>query len=105
MFNRFTPVMTKNLNPVSDLCRIKLKEKLEKSHKPRRKYRKVKNKIKIPKVVSNYKNPNSEIIPLEIRNKNSKQDSNIINYKKFIDFNKCLDQIEEYCKKEYKQLQ
>jgi hypothetical protein len=96
--------MARNLNPIPDSCRIKLKEKLEKVHKPKRKYRKVKNEVNIPKVVSNYKNPNSELIPLELRKKNIKQETNIVNYKKFIDFNKFLDKIEEYCRREYKQL-
>ncbi|WUR04868.1 uncharacterized protein VNE69_11038 [Vairimorpha necatrix] len=95
--------MSRSLKPLEDYCKVEKREKKEKEYKPKRVYRKVKNNINIPPVISRYKNPTSELVPLELRRKTG--DTEIINYKKFIDFNKCLDQIEELCKKKNRELE
>lgn len=94
--------MKKKIHPVADYCRIEKKEKTEKIKKSKRKYKKVKNNIVIPRVISNYKNPSNKIVSLEARQ--PLHDIEIINYNKFIEFNKFLDKIEEHCKNENKSL-
>lgn len=95
--------MKNKLNPIEDFCRFVKREKKEKVHKLKKKYKKIKNNVNIPPVLSNYKNPKSELVALEQRNIQTNVEN--INYKKFINFNKFLDKIEDICKKKYEQIE
>lgn len=90
------------LNIKEDLCKIKKMEKLHKKEKQRIIYKKKRYNLNIPKVISSYKNPKKEMIPLEVRNKYDLKNKSVIDVQKLIEFNKKLDKIEEICKKKYK---
>ncbi len=93
--------MAKKIIP--DPCRVEIrppkKYKKEKRHFPN-----VKNDIIIPRVVSMWKNPTSEIIPLEDRLEatRSRETRVVQKVTKIISLNKALDKIEEMCREEKK---
>lgn len=87
-----------------DPCKVEKKPpkkfKKEKNHFPN-----VKNDFYIPRVVSKWKNPTSEIIPLEDRVEKSRETRIVPKVKKLISLNKALDKIEEICKRRFKEIE
>ncbi|KAF9762270.1 hypothetical protein NGRA_2122 [Nosema granulosis] len=84
---------------ILDPCRVE-KKAIKKYKRKKTTFPNVKNNFIVPRVLSMWKNPTSEIVPLEerVKQRRSKETRIAVDVKQIVALNKALDQIEDKCK-------